>query len=152
MLCKNCFQEIGYIVYGDGCCSKGCSEVREEFLKGAPLVEQTKEQFSTGSQRDSRKDKGRFDLLPPRALKELAKHFEIGAKMYGERNWEKGMPLSRYLDSALRHTFQHLQGLTNEPHDVAAVWNLMCLIETKQLIEEGKLQKELDDLPKQNEL
>ncbi|HUS51203.1 MAG TPA: dATP/dGTP diphosphohydrolase domain-containing protein, partial [Candidatus Paceibacterota bacterium] len=62
-----------------------------------------RQDFDTGSRRDTRDGKGRYDLLPVRAIKRLAKHYENGAKKYGDRNWEKGQPLSRYLDSALRH-------------------------------------------------
>jgi hypothetical protein len=59
--------------------------------------------FGTGAVRDSQEGKGRFDLLPPYALLRLAKHFENGANRYQARNWEKGIPCSRYLDSAFRH-------------------------------------------------
>ena len=106
-----------------------------------------REDFSTGSRRDTREGKGRYDLLPTRALALLAKHFEGGSDKYGDRNWEKGQPLSRYMDSALRHAFKYLQGERDEPHDVAAAWNLMCLIDTQERIKAGLLPKELDDLP-----
>ena len=62
-----------------------------------------RQDFETGSRRDTRDGKGRYDLLPMRAIQRLARHFEGGAKKYGDRNWEKGQPISRYLDSALRH-------------------------------------------------
>ena len=107
-----------------------------------------RELFETGAQRDTRENKGRFDLLPPRAITALAIHFEKGAKKYQPRNWEKGIPLSRFLDSALRHTFKFLQGETDENHLIAAIWNLVCLYETKERIKEGILPEELDDLPK----
>lgn len=54
-----------------------------------------RQEFQTGSIRDTREGKGRYDLLPPHAIFRLAKHFENGAKKYGDRNWEKGQPLSR---------------------------------------------------------
>ena len=38
-----------------------------------------REQFKTGSQRDTRRGKDRFDLLPPHALLRLAQHYENGA-------------------------------------------------------------------------
>lgn len=107
-----------------------------------------RQSFSTGSVRDSRDGKGRFDLLPTRALTRLARHFEAGSKKYGDRNWEKGQELSRYMDSAMRHAFKHLQGDRDEDHLIAAVWNLMCLAETEERINSGLLPKELDDLPK----
>ena len=39
----------------------------------------SRQKFETGSVRDSRSGKGRYDLLPPYALKRLAQHFENGA-------------------------------------------------------------------------
>lgn len=104
-------------------------------------------QFNTGAHRDIQKGKGRFDLLPPRALLRLARHFENGAEKYGDRNWEKGMPLSCFLSSAGGHYNKVLMGLQDEDHLAAAVWNLMCLIEIQELIEEGKRPEELNDLP-----
>lgn len=61
---------------------------------------------------------------------EVSKHFEDGAKKYGERNWEKGIPAHCYLDSAIRHLLKWYRGDDDEPHDRAFVWNLMCLLWT----------------------
>jgi hypothetical protein len=61
---------------------------------------------------------------------ELAKHFEAGAKKYGERNWEKGIPVRCYIDSAVRHYLKYLRGDQDEPHDRAFVWNIVCAIWT----------------------
>lgn len=62
------------------------------------------------------------------ALLEVAKHFEEGAKKYGENNWQKGIPVKCYIDSAVRHYLKWLRGDKDEPHDRAFVWNLMCCI------------------------
>ena len=59
---------------------------------------------------------------------EVAKHFEEGAKKYGENNWQKGIPPKCYIDSAVRHYLKWLRGDKDEPHDRAFVWNLMCCI------------------------
>lgn len=109
-----------------------------------------RQKFSTGSQRDTREGKGRFDLLPAKAIKLLAQHFEKGGKKYKARNWELGQELSRYMDSALRHTFAVLDNQTDEPHAESAVWNLMCFLETRERIQLGLLPKELADLPNPN--
>lgn len=61
---------------------------------------------------------------------EVAIHFEEGCKKYGERNWEKGIPTDRYIDSAIRHYLKHLRGDRDERHDRASVWNLLCCIWT----------------------
>jgi hypothetical protein len=72
--------------------------------------------FETGAQRDRQEGKGRYDLLPAAAIKRLADIFERGAIKYSDRNWEKGMNLSRYVDSAMRHLFQYLEGRRDEDH------------------------------------
>lgn len=64
----------------------------------------------------------------PTACLEVAKHFEEGAKKYGENNWQRGIPANCYIDSAVRHYLKWLRGDKDEPHDRAFVWNLMCCI------------------------
>ena len=59
---------------------------------------------------------------------EVSKHFEDGAKKYGENNWQKGIPVNCYIDSAVRHYLKWLRGDQDEPHDRAFVWNIMCCI------------------------
>jgi hypothetical protein len=61
-------------------------------------------------------------------LLEVAKHFEDGARKYGDNNWQKGIPVNCYIDSALRHYFKYRRGDQDEPHDRAFIWNLMCCI------------------------
>lgn len=107
-----------------------------------------REEFSTGSRRDIRDGKGRYDLIPPYFIKRLAKHYENGAKKYGDRNWEKGQPISRYFDSALRHLFNALENKEDEDHLTACIWNVIAIIETKNRIENGELPEELNDLKK----
>lgn len=105
-----------------------------------------REDFPTGSRRDTRKGKGRFDLLPWLVVEMDAKFIEQGAKKYGDRNWEKGQPLSRYQDSAARHLCKWLMGMRDEPHALAARWNLAAFIWTAEMVRAGKLPKELDDV------
>jgi hypothetical protein len=104
------------------------------------------EKFSTGSRRDSRTGKGRFDLIPWDVITLLSKRFESGANSYGDRNWEKGQPLGRYLDSGLRHLFQFLEGRTDEDHHIAAIWNLIAMVWTIERIKDKSLPESLDDL------
>lgn len=104
-------------------------------------------EFSTGAVRDIQEGKGRFDLLPIHAIIRLARHFENGAKKYGDDNWRKGIPLRRYLDSMIRHVYKFSGGLDDEDHLTAIIWNACCLLETQEMINRGKLPKELDNLP-----
>lgn len=61
---------------------------------------------------------------------DVAKHFEEGAKKYGEYNWQKGIPVHCYIDSAVRHYLKFMCGEIDEPHDRAFVWNILCCIWT----------------------
>lgn len=104
-------------------------------------------QFSTGAVRDAQEGKGRMDLLPVRAIIAVSKIFEQGAIKYSPNNWRKGIPLSRFMDSGLRHAVKYLRGDRDEDHLSQAIWNFMCLSETQSMIEEGLLPVELNDLP-----
>lgn len=68
------------------------------------------------------------------------------ADKYGDRNWGKGQPLSRYMDSAMRHMVRFMMGDRSEDHLSAARWNLHGLIHTQEMIDRKLLPKELDDL------
>lgn len=107
-----------------------------------------REELATGSVRDTREGKGRYDLIAPRALHRLARHYENGARKYQDRNWEKGQPMSRCLDSAIRHLNKVLQGQTDEDHLAAAAWNVFAIMEFQERIAEGCGDKKLDDLPR----
>ena len=86
--------------------------------------------------------KGRYDLITPFGLDRLAKWYELGSSKYADRNWEKGMPFSRYLDSARRHLNKFVMGMEDEDHLAAACWNIMAIMHHQEL-----KQNELDDLP-----
>lgn len=101
--------------------------------------------FSTGSVRDTREGKGRFDLIPSYPQKRLAQLYERGAKKYGDNNWQKGQPLSRYMDSAARHLADFLDGDHVEDHLASVVWNVYAFMWTEREINAGRLPKELDD-------
>lgn len=103
--------------------------------------------FETGAIRERAPNKGRFDLLSPLVLKRLALVLEKGCEKYPERNYEKGLPLSRYVDSALRHLMQYVEGQTDENHLDQALYNLYAAVHTDEAITRGILPKTLDDLP-----
>lgn len=106
-----------------------------------------RQEFETGSRRDTRTGKGRFDLIPTYPMKRLARLYEAGAAKYGDRNWEKGQPLMRYLDSASRHLNNLIAGEPEEDHASAIVFNIFGYIYTLQQIETRRLPAELDDRP-----
>lgn len=70
---------------------------------------------------------------------DVSKHFEDGAKKYGEYNWQKGIPVHSYIDSAVRHFLKWCRGDKDEPHDRAFVWNILCLLWTLKHIENAEV-------------
>lgn len=111
-------------------------------------VSGTRRAAITGAVRNAPVTKGRFDLLPFFGLQHAALQMQIGAQTYEDRNWEKGMNLSWFADSAMRHLGLYIAGFDDEPHLDAALWNLLCLVEGQERIKRGLWPAELDDLPK----
>ena len=130
------------VIISNECCGK--------HKKGDLKDGGTRQTYSTGAQKeDSSKveGKGRYDLLPPTAIRRVAEIFRKGAMKYANRNWEKGIPLGRLLDSAKRHLDQYQEGMEDEDHLAQAAWNCLTLLHTEEMIKRGILPKELDDLP-----
>jgi len=103
--------------------------------------------FTTGANRDLQTGKGRFDLTPPFSMMFLARIYETGCAKYGDRNWEKGIPINRYLDSAKRHIEKYQAGLRDEPHLSMVMWNISCALWTGAMIVLGLRPKDLYDIP-----
>lgn len=108
--------------------------------------------FGTGAVRDMSSGKGRFDLIPMKVIRALAIHYEKGCLKYGDRNWEKGIPVHSFLDSAMRHLIQVIDGRDDENHLIAAIWNMVCAYDTILRIQSEELPKELYDLPRKVKL
>jgi len=72
---------------------------------------------------------------------EVSKQYEEGCKKYGDRNWEKGIPIHCFIDSAVRHYLKYKRGDNDEPHDRAFLWNIQGAIWTHNN------KPELIDLP-----
>lgn len=104
-------------------------------------------EFVTGAVRDGSLGKGLPSLIPPVAIRSLAKRFEDGATKYGRDNWQKGIPLSRYVDAIFRHTLAAAEGEGDEDHLGAVLWNAAAWMYTAKMIDEGRLPSELNDLP-----
>lgn len=87
-------------------------------------------------------DKHLYQDIPTTFLS-VSKHFEEGCKKYGERNWQKGIPAHCYIDSAVRYYLKYKRGDTDERHDRAFVWNIICCMWT------CKYKPELNDYLKE---
>ena len=94
-------------------------------------------------------DKIRLELLPPDALSEVGKVLTLGAKKYGDRNWERGIVYSRVFGALLRHAFAWFGGETRDPetglsHMAHCAANALFLLSY-----ELRCQRKLDDRPRQ---
>ena len=106
-----------------------------------------KAEFETGALKEEATGKGRFDLIPPVMLKRLAIHYELGAKKYEPRNWEKGIPTSKTMDAALRHLNQYREGMRDEDHLAAALFNITSVLFVEEMVARGRLDASLHDMP-----
>ncbi|MFA5759778.1 MAG: dATP/dGTP diphosphohydrolase domain-containing protein, partial [Clostridia bacterium] len=105
--------------------------------------------FHNGAMREKKKNKGRFDLISPIMLYRLSCVLEESVEKFknepgGARNWERGLPLSNWIDSLIRHIVQFGEGMNDEDHLGHALFNLMGLVHTHEMIVREKLPKELD--------
>ena len=99
--------------------------------------------YAEGSaQREPAIGKGRPDLITPYGLSRLSKWYELGANKYGDRNWENGMPYSRYTAAMFRHLLAFMKGDRSEDHLSAIAWNALAIMHHQEL---GETQ--WDDLP-----
>ena len=97
--------------------------------------------FETGAVRDMHQGKGSMWLLPFFALLRLSKHYEKGAEKYGPMNWNKGIPVYSFIDSALRHLAKYMCGCDDEDHLAAAAFNVLGAMEMEAT------KKDLIDVP-----
>lgn len=110
--------------------------------------------YATGAQKEDDtkcEGKGAYHLLPQGPIRRVAEIYRKGAMKYSARNWEKGIPLSRLLDSAERHLAQFHEGMEDEDHIHQAIWNLIGISHTMDMIKRKQLPAELNDLPSYGE-
>lgn len=92
----------------------------------------TRREWETGAVRDAAEGKGDMFSLPAAAILRLSKHYELGAKKYNRLNYQKGIPVSSFMDSALRHIFKYLDGQADEDHLSAAAFNILGAIQMEE--------------------
>ena len=89
-------------------------------------------EFNTGAVRDMHQGKGDMLSLPHAALLRLSTHYEAGAKKYGRFNYQKGIPLSSFIDSAMRHLSKYAAGWDDEDHLAAAAFNILGALQMEE--------------------
>lgn len=103
--------------------------------------------FSSGCVRDNGETKPRPDLISPFAKIRLGEWLRKGAEKYDERNWEKGMPISRCLEAIDRHYCKYQMNMTDEDHMAAIMCNAMFIMHYEEMIKIGNLPATIDNRP-----
>ena len=91
-------------------------------------------------------EKPKMNLLPPKAIVEVAKVLTFGAEKYDAENWRKLDDLqNRYTAGALRHIFAHMDGEQLDPetglsHMAHALCCLLFKLEIE--LEDGESKEE----------
>lgn len=111
----------------------------DRMIHGQGVVEQQ----GNGGNRESRKNRGRFDLITYEAAHALAVWCELGAEKYGDRNWENGLSVKDTISRMVGHAIKASNGWTDEDHLAAVMWNAMCAI----TMEKRKYMDEFRDHP-----
>lgn len=106
-----------------------------------------RQSFETGAVRDTAEGKSRPDLISPFATERLGDWLMLGAQKYSERNWERGIPVSRTLASLHRHLMKYQQGSKDEDHLAAIMCNAMFILHTEEMVKRGVLPESLLDMP-----
>jgi len=96
--------------------------------------EQTATEVMEGKGKKDDADKPRYDLFPCAPLEALAKLYAMGAKKYGDRNWENGLRWGRVYRAMIGHAVKWWQGEKYDPVDFqhhlsSVVWGAFALME-----------------------
>ncbi len=90
----------------------------------------------------------RFDLIPTYPLARLAEVYTIGAKKYGDRNWEGGLKFTRLIAAMERHLLALKAGedydqADGQHHAASVAWGAFALM----FFEGADNPDNLDDRP-----
>lgn len=95
-------------------------------------------EFPSGAKRDEVKP--RYDLIESCALRRLAERCTLGAKKYGDYNWQKGLPPSDVFNHVIDHLLLYreklgvpdglhaIEGLKSDDDLAGAMWGIMVLM------------------------
>ncbi len=99
--------------------------------------------------REGDTEKARVDGISPYAMHRLGMLFTRGGIKYKDfRNWEKGMPTTRYIGAIIRHVYKYLARDTTEDHLAAVMWNAAALMHHEAVgTTSGKTFADIDDRP-----
>jgi hypothetical protein len=111
-------------------------------------VTEEKKTFASGAMRS--RVMPRYDLVPETVMRCLADRLELGAKKYGEWNWQKAFQGEsvdeEFLRDAKNHALAHLMMVANGDESEESVYKNIggvlfgCMLLLEDLKRKGKLQ------------
>jgi len=137
--CEQCGERFDYAsqrmhIHGETYTAGTCSASTKAGQTSVDAVEGGKVYFNTGSTRSDEWEEYRYDLISPYALKALAKIYAEGARVHGDRNWEKGQPHGVVLNHLKAHLNQYeanrcaVGPCAPEDHLAKVMWGIAALI------------------------
>lgn len=84
--------------------------------------------YPSGATRSADAERARYDLLSPVALQAYAERMGMGVAAHGERNWERGMPMSAVIRHLMRHLVLWMAGDKSDDHLAAVIWNAAAAV------------------------
>ena len=111
------------------------------------MLEDTGERdnYADGAQRDGNDNKPRPDLISPHMIYRLSMLLMRGADKYEPHNWEKGIHVSRFLESLERHLLAWKMGEDDEDNLAAIIFNAMGIMHIQAEVAAGRLDPDYDD-------
>jgi len=88
--------------------------------------------FASGARRDGNLNKPFVHNLKGYTRLRFGYHMTTGARKYGDKNWELGMPTDQYLESVDRHLAQYLSGDRSEDHLSAIIFGIQGVMINEQ--------------------
>lgn len=104
------------------------SDVEREF-------DEVFKEFKSGAKRSA--EAPRYDLIPWAGLRRLALRYGMGAKKYGEFNWQKGLEDKEFVNQFKAHLIEHVwaflrDGCTLDDNLAAIAWGAFALMEVEE--------------------
>jgi hypothetical protein len=111
-------------------------------------TETTMVESSSGGRKGQKME--RYDLVPPEAMRMVARHYGLGASKYSDHNWRKGYAWSLAFGAMMRHAWAFWGGEDTDqesgsPHMAAVAFHAMTLLTYMEM------QRKFDDRPNAKE-
>lgn len=107
--CENIKPKKEILINEKGKCPYCGKKITTEYMRSLSSHSVIRLGIEDNAQKES-EGKRRWSLLPFRSLEETLKAYEYGCIKYEPHNWKKGIEFSEYIDPAMRHFTDFING------------------------------------------